>query len=118
MKSFESVETYRYRGTSWGTNTGDKFGLFFIPFEGRTMKVIVAPEGGDWEHVSVSLENRCPNWKEMCFLKSLFWEEEDTVVQFHPPKSDYVNNHNYCLHLWKYCKGEMPRPPSILVGIK
>lgn len=68
----------------------------------------------DWEHVSVSLPDRCPTWEEMCFIKSLFWNEEDCVVQYHPPKSDYVNVSNNCLHLWKF-KGEMPRPPKEFV---
>lgn len=118
MRSFIDVEDYRIRKGMFGTQTGQKFGAFLIPFESRELKVIVAPEGGDWEHVSVSLEKRCPNWKEMCKVKSLFWDDEDTVIQFHPPKSDYVNNHPFCLHMWKYCKGEIPRPHALLVGIK
>lgn len=71
-----------------------------------------------WEHVSVSLPNRCPNWPEMCFVKDLFWTDEEAVVQFHPPKSDYVNNHAYCLHMWRDTLNEPRRPPSILVGHK
>lgn len=54
-----------------------------------------------WEHVSVSLYNRLPTWDEMCLVKSLFWDEEETVIQFHPKKSQYVNQHPFCLHLWK-----------------
>jgi hypothetical protein len=53
----------------------------------------------------------------MCFVKSLFWEPEDVVVQYHPAESKYVNNHNFCLHLWRW-KGEMPSPPMDLIGIK
>lgn len=37
--------------------------------------------------------------------------------QYHPPKSAYVNNHPNCLHLWRPIGIEMPRPPSIMVGI-
>ena len=70
-----------------------------------------------WEHVSVSLSNRCPNWPEMCFVKSLFWRGDEAVVQFHPPESDYVNNHPYCLHMWRDTLHEQRLPPSILVGI-
>ncbi len=54
----------------------------------------------------------------MCFIKDLFWDEDDVVVQYHPAKSDYVNNHQYTLHLWRPTEGEMPTPPSIMVGIK
>lgn len=58
---------------------------------------------GGWEHVSVSPCNRKratpPTWAEMCEIKHMFFEDEEAVVQYHPPKSEYVNNHPYCLHL-------------------
>lgn len=97
---------------SFGNN-----GAFYIYFENRHFTVI-ASDGQDWEHVSVSTGNRPPNWKEMCFIKNLFWGEDECVVQYHPPKDQYVNNHESCLHLWKPLKEKMPVPPSILVGIK
>jgi hypothetical protein len=51
--------------------------------------------------------------------KGLFWSEEHTVVQFHPPKDQYINNHPGCLHLWRCTDGrEQPYPPTELVGIK
>lgn len=96
---------------------GEDGGFWKIPFESYILNV-VASNGDGWEHVSVSLSNRTPNWKEMCFIKDFFWDEEDCVIQFHPPKSDYVNNHPNCLHLWKPIKEKIPRPPSILVGFK
>lgn len=81
------------------------------------MAVMADAQDPDWEHVSVSMRNRCPTWEEMCHLKALFWSEDETVVQFHPPKADYVNFARHCLHLWKY-RGEIPRPPSWMVGPK
>lgn len=92
-------------------------GAFFAPFVGRMLKCIVS-DGGGWEHVSVSLKNRCPTWEEMCFVKNLFWREDECVIQFHPPKADYVNNHPFCLHLWKPTEVEIPTPPSIMVSLK
>jgi hypothetical protein len=77
-----------------------------------------ASDGYKWEHVSVSTHDRIPTWEEMCFIKDLFWDAEDTVIQFHPPKSEYVNQHPYTLHLWRPIGAEIPRPDSILVGIK
>jgi hypothetical protein len=53
----------------------------------------------------------------MAFVKDLFWHDDECVVQFHPPKSEYINNHPYCLHLWKP-PYEVKLPPSILVGVK
>ena len=88
-------------------------------------KLIIVASGADdddnisegWEHVSVSTHRRIPNWIEMCFVKDLFWTEDECAVQFHPSKSDYVNNHPRCLHLWRQ-KAGFPMPPSILVGDK
>ena len=77
--------------------------------------------GGGWEHVSIDGKKRMPEWEEMCFLKDMFFNDDECVVQYHPPKSDYVNNLKYCLHLWKPIEeyaGVLPMPPSILVGVK
>lgn len=77
---------------------------------------IVASDGGDWEHVSVSTKKKIPTWKQMCQIKELFWGDEDCVIQFHPPKSEYVNYHEFTLHLWRSQAEECARPPSIMVG--
>ncbi len=98
--------------------TDDTFGMtgmFHILHEGVTLRVISSENMG-WEHVSVSLTNRCPTWAEMCFVKSLFWEDEEAVVQFHPKKKDYVNYHPHCLHMWKRSGLDWDTPPKILVG--
>lgn len=69
-----------------------------------------------WEHVSVSTRNRCPNWPEMCWVKDLFWRPEEAVMQLHPPQSEWISNHPYCLHLWRHITMAIPMPPSLLVG--
>lgn len=72
-----------------------------------------------WEHVSVSIsKTRCPSWEMMCYIKSVFWDPEDLVVQYHPPQSQHVNNHKACLHLWRPLDQTLPLPPSILVGAR
>jgi hypothetical protein len=114
------LEEGRVEGTTdWGA-----YGGFLIQGPCGEKLLIVASGADDddvaaegWEHVSVSVKRRVPNWQEMCFVKDLFWFEEECVVQFHPPKSEYVNNHPYVLHLWRHKDG-FPMPPSILVGIK
>jgi len=105
---------------SWGG-----YGAFFVQGPcGEELKIIASGDDADdkdshgWEHVSVSTRRRCPNWQEMCFVKDLFWDEEECVIQFHPPKSQYVNNHNFCLHLWRPVDDHVRLPPSILVGVK
>lgn len=85
---------------------------------------VIISDGMGWEHVSVSLTStkrkveRCPTWSEMCFIKDLFWSDDECVIQFHPPKSEYVSNHPYCLHLWKPTFTNLPLPDSTMVGIK
>jgi hypothetical protein len=99
-------------------------GMFRLLAPNTTLLCVVssgpASRGNDtgWEHVSVSSETRCPTWEEMCFVKDLFWGEDELVVQYHPPKSEHVNFHPHCLHLWKSLRVPMPAPPSILVGPK
>ena len=84
-------------------------------------RTIIASWGGGWEHVSLNDWNITPSWEDMCKLKDIFWGDEECVVQYHPPKSDYVNNLQHCLHLWKPIEqysGKLPIPDSLLVGIK
>lgn len=78
--------------------------------------VVVFSNGGGWDHVSASFSDRCPTWEEMCKVKKIFFDDEECVVQFHPPKSEYVNDHPYTLHLWKKKGQEYETPPKIFVG--
>jgi hypothetical protein len=90
-------------------------GVFLVPFESFTLRVI-ASNGMGWEHGAVSLPNRCPNGREMCCIKDVFWDAEDVVIQYHPAKREYVNRHEHCLYLWWPMGIEIPTPPKELVG--
>lgn len=99
--------------------TGDSGnGIFRIYIHGVGFHV-VASNGGGWDHVSVSLSNRkakrCPSWEEMCAIKDMFFDKEEVVVQYHPRESEYVNVHNYCLHLWRPQGKDVPVPPMYMV---
>lgn len=119
---FHVPEKYRMIGQG-GDSSWENNGAFIIPavIGNRTLYVI-ASDGMDWEHVSVhAYENkktRIPNWQEMCAIKELFWDDEDVVMQLHPRKSEYVNNHANVLHLWRPILAVIPEPPSIMVGLK
>jgi hypothetical protein len=91
----------------------DGFALFV--FRKSAPLRIIASWGEGWDHVSVTLEHRVPTWEEMCFAKELLFEPDDCVVQFHPPASRYINNHPYCLHLWRPQAQEILLPPGELV---
>jgi hypothetical protein len=117
MRINKGLEKYRVRTGPWGSEFADPFGAFLWP---SGMKVIASPGDAEvnWEHVSVSFPDRTPTWEEMCCIKDLFWKPEEPVMQLHPPKSDYVNNHAYCLHLWRPKGESIPLPPSVAVGYK
>ena len=79
---------------------------------------IIASWGGGWDHVSVSLKNRCPTWDEMALVKRVFFRADECVMQLHPPEANYVNHHPFCLHLWRPQNEKIPQPPSAFVGPK
>lgn len=133
--SFHVPELCRVRTGPYGSDASiGNNGAFFVPnrcAKGADRSVplkVIASDGclvpeedpalAGWEHVSVSLPNRCPTWEEMAFIKGLFWDDDDCVVQFHPPRTEYVNNHPYCLHLWRAIDRAFPMPPQILVGVR
>ncbi len=123
MKNLHTLDKYRLRDAERrvaGENGDAGCGCFKVYINGRSFFVVVS-DGGGWDHVSVSPCNQkrksCPTWEEMCAIKDMFFEPEERVVQYHPPKSEYINMHPYCLHLWRPNGGsELPYPPSIFVG--
>lgn len=118
------LEQFRHTRGHMASRPGDPFGYFWCQV-GRAELGIMASSGDEtvpWEHVSVKARDhkgeRTPTWAEMCWVKEQFWDDDECVVQFHPPKSEYVNNHQFVLHLWKPIGVAMPTPPSICVGLK
>lgn len=93
-------------------------GCFEIRINGKKPFHVIASNGDGWEHVSASCQYLTPTWDEMCVVKALFFTPKEWVIQFHPSESEYVNNHPYCLHLWRPISVEFPTPPSILTGVK
>lgn len=118
MRSRVHKKAEKYRITK-GLMASDKSygnnGAFFIPGPCKEFLMVVVSDGGGWDHCSVSLGNRTPTWKEMCFIKDLFWEPEETVIQYHPAKSEYVNIHPFTLHLWKPRHVRIPPAPKEFV---
>jgi len=54
-----------------------------------------------WDHVSVSCGDRTPTWSEMDRVKRLCFRDEEVVMQLHVNDDRKVNQHPYCLHLWR-----------------
>lgn len=53
--------------------------------------------GGGWEHVSVSFRGRAPTWDEMCEVKDMFFEKDETAM----PVPQFVKGSRCCLDLWR-----------------
>lgn len=126
-KSTKNIEQYRLTTGPMASNISYGFnGFFIIQRNGHILRAQCSDEtmweesrmaGKPWQHVSVSLENRCPTWDEMEFIRDLFWHESETVMQLSVPRKEHVNMHPYCLHLWKPLGVAIPVPPSALVGV-
>lgn len=100
-------------------NVGIDGGAGVIFHAGKRWASVIWSFGGGWEHVSVCPYNRrTPSWEDMCRLKDMFFRDDEAVVQYHPAKSEYVNNMPNCLHLWRPIDAQLPTPPSIMVGVK
>lgn len=118
----EFLNKHRQRSGMMASDDSYGFtGAFQFRVQGENRSVfVIASDGEGWQHVSVSFGRvpGTPSWDVMCQVKDLFWNDEDAVIQFHPKKSEYVNNHKGCLHLWRCIDGrETPTPPKIMVGI-
>jgi hypothetical protein len=103
-------------------------GAFLVPHrDGRGWKVelmVIAsagsdqPQGWRFDHVSVSTPARTPTWEEMDFVKRLFFHPEEVAYQLHVSPVEHINNHPYCLHLWRNCEQAIPLPPAAMVGYR
>lgn len=103
------------------TMTGDRHGTFIVPRPGKnsgSFFVVIVSDAGGWDHVSVHIpsEKRTPTWEEMCFIKDLFFTPEEAAFQFHPRIQDYINFHNYTLHLWRPQALDAPIPDANIVA--
>ena len=76
-------------------------------FTNGTAATLVVTHDGEYDHVSVAPTNhrKVPSWDMMCELKDLCFNPEDEAYQIHPPKSEYVNLVENCLHLWAKADG-------------
>lgn len=98
-------------------------GMFLIDGPCGTELRAMVSDGADWpfelpawEHVSVSTAHRTPNWREMEFIRDLFWMSHEIVLQFSVPRDQHINEHPYCLHLWKPIGVTIPLPPKLTVA--
>lgn len=114
MRNLNYLNEYRVKHPAgWGDEHNGAF-LLKLPDSRLEFKVLAA-NGDGWEHVSVSTTERCPKWSEMQHIKEMFFADDEVVMQLHPAKSDYVNVHPNCLHLWRPLAQEIPLPSMWMV---
>jgi hypothetical protein len=127
-KDWHHLDKFRGHQPPYISPDGATYGAFQIKHNGTLLNIIATDglldspdQAGEWEHVSVHAydpvfkRRRIPKWEEMCFIKELFWDDDEVVMQLHPAKKDYVNVHECVLHLWRPKQGEIPTPPKICV---
>lgn len=108
MKAFTDIRSDKRIRICEANPAEGCWGFFQI---GNSFLKFIASWGGQWDHVSVSREDRTPRWEEMAAIKDAFFLPEECAIQYHPPQSDYVNIHNYCLHIWRPQGDSFPVPP-------
>ena len=117
MKNLNFLNKFRVPHHSGGL--GDETcGAFLLQGPcSQQLKIIASSgvEGYEWDHVSISLKNRCPNWSEMDWVKKNFFKKDELAIQFHVPEDDHINLHPHTLHLWRPHNIEIPLPPKIMV---
>ena len=116
MKNLRELDEYRVKHPIWPQT--DKSGAFKVYVNGRSFHVLASVDqigdGVAWEHVSVTPKNQkwCPTWEEMSAIKDLFFFPDEEAVEFHPKHSEYVNQHEFCLHIWRPADGKLLRSPE------
>ena len=106
MKTFEQIIKHNNVKLE---KQGEDGGVFWIKI-GTSEFCIVASFGDGWDHISASIYNkdRCPKWSEMCEIKDILFNENETVVQYYQAKNDH-----YWMHIWRPQNVELPKPPKI-----
>lgn len=114
------INKNRVRSGYFASKDEDGFNGAFCFLIGRYPVKVIASDGMDWQHVSVSIQGskNSPPWSVMCEVVKIFWGDDEWVMQLHPPASANISNHPGCLHLWRPLKAQIPTPPPNTVGIK
>lgn len=116
MRNLHELDDYREPHPFWPQS--ESAGSFRVYVNGRSFHVLASVdktgERETWEHISVTPRNqkRCPTWDEMAAIKDMFFYPEEEAVQFHPKHSKYVNQNEYCLHIWRPTSGELLKSPE------
>lgn len=92
-----------------GGRSGDD-GACYV-HRGLSLSAIVSfaleDDGKRWAHLSIASPHALPSWDRLRECKDLFLGDRKAIMVL-PQKADYVNIHEYCLHLFACLDGDGP----------
>jgi hypothetical protein len=118
MRNLDELNNFRrldWELHNYGVVGNAHGGCFCVPYENVELMVI-ASDGGGWDHISISLKSRCPTWEEMEHVRRHFALPHEVWLQFGLPAKDHINLHPYCLHWFRPQHRKVSLPPPIMVG--
>ncbi len=141
MKSnLSHLDQYRVsHPTAGDAPPGSTWGMFAIPHLDQWQRsqfqahyIVLASDGNNhpdgskgtgWDHISVHCRSirknkrtlHTPTWEDMEHIRSLFFDDDETVMQLSVPRADHISIHNHVLHLWRPTECAVPVPPPYLV---
>ena len=80
----------------------NKIGHLYLSDDGlKVIQSVDKTTHGELQHVSVSRNDRYPSWDEIVAVKDQFFGDDKDAVMHLPRKSQYVNLHPNCFHIWE-----------------
>jgi hypothetical protein len=58
-------------------------------------------------HLSISHPDRLPEWEEIKQARYDLLNRSMDFAMILPREGDYINLHNFCMHIWEIKEGEM-----------
>lgn len=105
MKLIEIIDDRAKTTIKALNNTGATNVKIYNMDTGCTVFYCVEKDGK--EHVSISHRKRLPNWNEVKYVRYELMKPDVKVAQILPPKSEYVDVHTNCFHLWELSDEEL-----------
>ena len=117
LEKLSRANRWRIRKGSFPSEDADGFnGAFLVPLEGELWFVRIS-DGAGWKHLSISNAQKkdLPTWKVMTRVKDTFFADDEWACQYFPAKADYINDCEWCLHIWAPLREKLPVPHYVLV---
>lgn len=92
----------------WRIRNIDVDGVHYSRYDvSLIISVAKEKDGRLWCHLSVALPYSTPSYKMLCDLKEEFLGPDRKAIQVFAPKSEHINIHPNCLHLWCCLEGDL-----------